>query len=300
MMTDSDPTAAMYDTIVVPTDGSEHAIRAAEHGYALARLFDATVHVLNVVAVPDAVGAVNDELLAHLERRGAEAVEAVEAVAGAGVPVETAVVRGQPARAIVDYVDDHDADLVAMGTHGRTGLERYVEGSVTERVVRMADVPVLTTRETEASDVDDDYDEILLPTDGSDPAAAAVDHALAVAERADARVHAVNVVDIGALAVSPGFTHPTEVLDRLEAEGERATEAVADRARSAGVEVVTEVREGYASKDLLEYADDNSIDLITMGTHGRTGFERYILGSTTTRIVRQAEAPVLAINAKNR
>ncbi|ESP87035.1 universal stress protein [Candidatus Halobonum tyrrellensis] len=287
----------MYDTIVVPTDGSEHAIRAAEHGYALARLFDATVHVLNVVTMPDTVGTVNDELLGHLEQQGAEAVEAVEAVAGAGVPVETAVVRGQPARGIVDYVDDHDADLVAMGTHGRTGLERYVEGSVTERVVRMADVPVLTTRETEASDVDDDYDEILLPTDGSDPAAAAVDHAFAVAERADARVHAVNIVDIGSIAVSPGFVHPTEVLDRLESEGERATQAVADRGRSDGVEVVTEVREGYASNDLLDYADDNGIDLITMGTHGRTGFERYILGSTTTRIVRQAEAPVLAIKA---
>lgn len=85
---------------------------------------------------------------------------------------------------------------------------------------------------------------------------------------------------------SPGVHVPSEVVERLEANGTRATEALADRARSAGLDVVTEVREGYPTKDLPRYADDNDIDPIAMGTAGRRGIDRIPLGSTTARMVR--------------
>lgn len=295
----------MYDMILIPTDGSDHAIRAAEHGRYLARAFDATIHVINVVDVQAtagmfSTGGVGENFISRLEDEGRKAIEAAEEVVEETDSVQTAVVRGEPSEAILDYANDHGADLFAMGTHGRTGVDRYVAGSVTERVVRLAEAPVLTVRATGRSQVAEDYDEILIPTDGSEPAAAAVDHGLAIAEQAGARVHAVNIVDVGDIAVTPDYTPPTEVVEHLESEGETATETITTQAQDRGLDAVTAVREGLPARDLLQYAEEHDIDLIAMGTTGRTGLNRYLLGSTTERIIRHAKIPVLAVNARER
>ena len=139
----------MYDRILVPTDGSETAAKAVEHAVDLAEQYDATLHVLSVVDPTrfSTVGVDPSSVLVAVEKGAREAVEAVEAAAEeAGVPTETTVVRGSPAQTITEYATDNDVDLVVMGTHGRTGLDRYLLGSVTERVVRTSSVPVLTVR----------------------------------------------------------------------------------------------------------------------------------------------------------
>ena len=292
----------MYDTILVPTDGSDHAVRAGEHARYLADAFDATVHVVTVVDVQSAAGpfdagGVSEAFVARLEERGEEALEAVRAVLDGGT-VRTATLRGEPSGAVLEYADEHGVDLVAMGTHGRTGVERYVTGSVTERVVSRSEAPVLTVRATDRSRVDGDYEEVLIPTDGSEPATAAVEPGLAVAERVGARVHAVTVLDTSD-ATSPGKGIPEEVAAHLESEGEAATDRIAARARERGLEATTAVRTGVAARDLLAYADEHDIDLVAMGTTGRTGLSRYLLGSTTERVVRHAEMPVLAVNARD-
>jgi nucleotide-binding universal stress UspA family protein len=275
----------MYDRILVPTDGSDHAVRAAEHARYLADAFDATVHVISVVDVQEAAGpfsagGVDESFVARLEADARATIDEIEALGDGGVPIEATVGKGEPTAAILAYADDHDIDLLVMGTHGRRGLRRLIAGSVTERVVRTADVPVITVSATERSRVDGGYDELLLPTDGSEPATAAVDHGLAIAERASARVHAVNVVDVGALTPGPEYTPSTEVRAHLEAAGEAATEAVAARARDRGLDVVTAVETGVPARALLAYADEHDVDVVTMGTRGRTGLSRYVLGST--------------------
>jgi nucleotide-binding universal stress UspA family protein len=293
----------MYDTVLVPTDGSDHSIRAAEHGHYLAQLFDATVHVINVVDTHGAAGmfdagGIDQEFVDRLGEKGETAIEAVEAVVGERDSVTTGVVEGEPSETILEYADDHDVDVIAMGTHGRTGLNHYIAGSVTERVVRLADVPVLTVRATDQSQSVGEYDAVLVPTDGSEPAATAIDHGLAIAEMTGARVHAVNIFDVGDVAVSPNYTPPSEVREHLESEGEAATDRIATQARERGLDAITEVRDGFPASDILDYADEHDIDLITMGTTGRTGLTRYLLGSTTERIIRHAEIPVLAVNAR--
>ncbi|MUW14216.1 universal stress protein [Halorubrum sp. CBA1125] len=293
----------MYDTVLIPTDGSDHSVRAAEHGHYLAQMFDATVHVINVVDIQGTAGmfdagglvqSINDQLIAE----GETAIEAVEAVVGERDPVTTAVVKGEPSETILKYAEDHDVDMITMGTHGRTGLNRYIAGSVTERVIRLADVPVLSVRTTDQSQPVGEYDEVLIPTDGSEPAAMAIDHGLAIAQKTGARIHAVNIVDVGDVAAGPSYTPPTEVIEDLESEGEVATDRIATQARARGLDAITEVREGFPASELLDYADESDIDLITMGTTGRTGLNRYLLGSTTERIIRLAEIPVLAVNAR--
>jgi len=291
----------MYDTILVPTDGSDHAQRATAHARQLATAFDAAVHVLAVVDVSDAAGpfdagGVDEAYVDRLEADLTEGVDDTKRLLGPSLTVQTTLRRGDPAEEILAYAEEIDADALAMGTHGRTGVQRFVAGSVTETVLRKSPVPVLTVRATERSDARGSYDEILLPTDGSEAASVAFDHGIAVATAFDARIHAVNVVDIAAVASEEPL--PPNVLDIRREAGQKAVEAVASRAREAGLDVATAVREGFPASDLLEYAEENEIDLIAMGTAGQTGLSRFLLGSTSERVVRHAKIPVLAVNAR--
>lgn len=139
----------MYDTVVIPTDGTTAARRAAEHGAALAACHDAHVHVLYVVDVTSFSGfgteAVGSDPIQHAVEDGHDIVaETAGIVREAGLDPTTAVERGVPDETIKQYVRDVEADIAVMGTHGRSGVSRYLEGSVTEQVVRSAPVPVLT------------------------------------------------------------------------------------------------------------------------------------------------------------
>ncbi|QLK25344.1 universal stress protein [Natrinema zhouii] len=133
----------MYQDILVPTDGSDGTRRSLTHGLAIAKRFDATIHALSVVPEGPLGTLQTDEAIPAAER----AVERIEAEATReGVDVVTAVEQGVPHETILAYADDHDIDMIVMGTQGRTGLDRVLVGSVTERIVRMADVPVVTVR----------------------------------------------------------------------------------------------------------------------------------------------------------
>jgi nucleotide-binding universal stress UspA family protein len=139
------------------------------------------------------------------------------------------------------------------------------------------------------------YRTILVPTDGSDASAAAVDHAVDLADRYDARIHALYVVDSGSYGVL-GESTPT-VVEALHEEGSRAVSAVAEAAADAGVEADTAVVEGAVHRSILDYAEEADADLIVMGTHGRQGIDRYLLGSVTERIVRSSPLPVLTVRS---
>lgn len=142
----------MYRSILYPTDGSEQAHTALEHAIDLANTYDASLHVISVVDVRVGTDASLVDVTTSLEESADRWVtNDVETARAAGLEdVERAVVQGTPHEAILAYADDRDVDLVVMGTHGRSGLDRYLLGSVTEKVVRLADVPVLTVRVPES------------------------------------------------------------------------------------------------------------------------------------------------------
>lgn len=163
----------MYNTILFPTDGSEGADAALEHASDAAKQHGATLHTLFVapkeIGPSGMVGEEHDDIersdmvgedhetqgtgmmkteadLSAVEAQGQALVEGVAESVGAGIATETAVRQGNPHEQILDYAEEIGADLIVMGTHGRTGVDRYLLGSVTERVVRTSDVPVLTVR----------------------------------------------------------------------------------------------------------------------------------------------------------
>ena len=141
----------MYQDILLPTDGSEGVAAAADHAGAVAERFDATVHVLSVADTRNRFESPSSGLSAKAwdeaehERAEAAVEDAVDALPD-DLAVETHVAEGVPKTAILDAIEDTGVDLVIMGTHGRTGIDHYLIGSVAEKVVRKSPVPVMTVR----------------------------------------------------------------------------------------------------------------------------------------------------------
>jgi len=140
----------LYDSILVPTDGSREVEQALEHAFDLAATHNATIHALYVINAAGYGGlqmeAALEGIATALHGEGEAAVNRVEQLAPANVTVETTVRKGAPSQVIVDEADTVACDLVVMGTHGRGGIDRLLLGSVTERVVRRSPVPVLTVQ----------------------------------------------------------------------------------------------------------------------------------------------------------
>ncbi|AFK19632.1 universal stress protein [Haloferax mediterranei ATCC 33500] len=140
------------------------------------------------------------------------------------------------------------------------------------------------------------YETILVPLDGSAPSEVALDHALDLAASMDATIHALYVVDERTL-------HATQLdagglMSAYEEEGEDIVSEAADEATEAGVEVVTAIEHGSPHQAILQYSEEADIDLLVMGTHGRSGLRRYLIGSVTERVLRLADMPVLTIRAE--
>ncbi|WP_372910926.1 universal stress protein [Salinigranum sp.] len=289
----------MFDEVLVPTDGSESAERAARYGRVLTAAYGATVHLLSVVDERDFDGVAGDEEpdagRTAAEQTAHEAVDAAAALFDTD-DVVTRVTVGVPSEAILAYVSEADVDLVVMGTHGRTGVERFLIGSVAERVVRHATVPVLTVRHSDAAPPAERVERILVPTDGSDASFQALPYAFDLAERFDAVVEGLSIVD--ERTKSSVYTVETaleEMVGGLETMAQTATDRVEARAHAADVEVTTTVVDGIPSRSICAHAEESGADLVVIASHGRTGLAHYLLGSVAERVVRNSTVPVLTV-----
>lgn len=151
------------------------------------------------------------------------------------------------------------------------------------------------------------YQNVLIPTDGSAGVDESIAHGVAIAERFDATVHALYVVDERAPGLFSEYTHASfgenvrnEITSKLEAEGHEATSEVREAAAEAGLDAREAVVTGVPHEAIVDYAEENDIGLIVMGTHGRTGIGKYLLGSVTERVVRFSESPVLTVHIESR
>lgn len=288
------------DSILVPTDGSEGARIGARRGIDLAATIGADLHVLSVVDTheiePDRASDDRTEQERLLEREAERAVDSVSGTARTHLSgrIATAIERGTPFEIINEYVETHDIDLVVMGTHGRTGLERALLGSVAEKTLRTTTVPVVTvTPDADIAEVGDEpYEDVLLPTDGSEGAELAIEWGITLAEVYDATVHTVYSVDTSRYGGAEGIA---EIYEALERTGREALETVRERARAADVSVTGNIADGPPARTILSYSEEGDVDLIVMGTHGRSGVRRYLIGSVTETVVRHADVPVCCV-----
>ncbi|MFC7229282.1 universal stress protein [Salinirubellus salinus] len=292
----------MYDRIVIAVDGSDEARRAARRGLRLARAFDATVHVLSVVEHGALRLTETDAERDQLRARGAEALEEVEGLASElGQPVTTRLVDGKPAVQITRVADEQDADLVVVGRQGVTGLGRRLLGGVTEQVLHRSDVPVLVVP-GEDHDGGAGYGRVLLTTDGSENAEVAVPHGVAVARQFDSTIDVLNVVDVQAAGGAFGAGGlEKEFLERLDARGREAVDSVVERIEASApdlpVETAVERTTSFdgAAAGVRAYVEEHDVDLIVMGSHGRSGLGRQVLGSVASAVLRTVDVPVLVV-----
>lgn len=279
--------------ILFTTDFSDGAARAFPQAVYLADKHDADLHIVNV-AEP---GSASGETLPV-------SPETLQGWLGAlGVPgvglgdltiVQKQIESGSPAERLVGYADDQDIDLVVMGTHGRRGVRRMLLGSVTEEVVRKAACPVFTVQAEAEQAPGQAVHRILVPVDFSEASEMALLHATEIAQTYGADVHLLHVVEEvlypSAYGVDPPSMSSQNVVGRVEnALGKMAREEIGYE------QVQVSATVGYAPLTILDYVEENEIDLVVIATHGRSGLDRVLLGSVAERVIRQSPVPVFVV-----
>lgn len=301
------PTRIEMDRILCPVDFSEFSTRALERAVRLGKWFDARVEVLHVIPFSMPPGAGLPYLAIPLEATRAQRERAIRDVGdlvapylGEGVPIETKVLEGDPWRVIRDEAEAIPADLLVMGTHGRSGFEHLLLGSVTEKVLRRAPCPVITVGEVPPHPrAGPPFRRILCAADLTHASEHTLDVALSLASENDAAVTLLHVVE--ALPAQTGSRLYLAVPEigplRHELMGQAKAQlhkAVPDEARDFCA-VTERVEAGAAWSEILRVAEELDADLIVMGAHTRGAVGRMFFGSTSSHVVRRAACPVLVI-----
>jgi nucleotide-binding universal stress UspA family protein len=292
--------------ILCPTDFSEFAKRALHHAIPLARWYESSltaVHVLPTAVPVDGMFPYSLPPLAHegvRTRVERELDEFVAPAREAGIAVETVLREGAVPATILDLARSLPADMLVMGTHGESGLERLVLGSVTETVLRKAPCPVLTTsREDRAFSGPAPFKRILCATDFSPAAEHALGYALSLAEEAQGALILVHVMPGPAVAATASgvpidLGRVTSGLERDAREALR--QAVPSEAR-VWCDAEEHVAFGRPADEIVRLAHEREAQAIVMGVHGRNALNLMLFGSTTHHVIRHAPCPVLTIPA---
>lgn len=291
--------------ILCPIDFSETSRHALEHAMAMAGWYDSQITALHVIHVPlfpqppilFAEGA-NNELRSAQERqsREEELRAWLEPAHRAGVKTDVIVDEGDTATRIVEHANSPQIDLVVMGTHGLSGFERFILGSVAERVLRKASCPVMTVPPASQTTAKVPYTRLLCPVDFSDSSLAALRFAFSVAEEADANLTILHV--FGWPADEELLVQPFEVPEfrrLVEKEARDRLDALVTADVRVWCKPSTAVAYGKPYRRILEVAESEGTDLIVIGVRGRNPLDMTLFGSTTNHVVRRAPCPVLTL-----
>jgi nucleotide-binding universal stress UspA family protein len=291
--------------ILCPTDFSDTSAHAADLATMMAGWYKARIAALHVVSaavvvpefsLPD--GSVDEVVL----RTGLAARFSRASRAGVGVDVFLEV--GSPAALILDKATSLPADMIVMGTHGTSGFQHLVLGSVTERVLRKAVCPVVTVPPRAHATSRIPFSRLLCAIDFSDSSIAALQFALSLATESDARLTMLHVLEW------PWEEPPSPKLQDLPAEQGAALaeyrryretmaltrlQTLVPESTRVTHRPVTRLSNGKPYVQILDIANEEASDLIVIGVHGRHPFDMMMFGSTTNQLVRRATCPVLTL-----
>jgi nucleotide-binding universal stress UspA family protein len=302
----------MASQILVPLDGSPLAEGALSCAITLARGLEASLTLLRAVWIPPDVQEIMDGSTVKLETVAArledEANEYLgplaEQLQDTDLQVRYVVWRAPAAEAILDYARETDTAHIVMATHGYSGIKRWTHGSVAERVLQSASVPVLLIRVSE-EDTEPDWHEptccrrILVPLDGSPVAEQILPTVTSVAQAMAANIilFQVPIAHVTGWTTGDWYIPVQGVLQTAEEDAEAYLNSVADGLREQGLEVSTATAIGAVASCIVDFAEANEVDLIAMCTHGRTGLARWALGSVADRVLRAGGVPILLVRA---
>jgi len=308
----------MAPRIVVPLDGSDHAEQVIPWVDQLAAMMQAEVELVGVVehdAMDDAVEAeveFNDRLTTGLPPTMPAGFDPRSETGAAGrfgfggarmlfqrtSNLHETVLEGEPAEAIVGHAQETGAALIAMASHGRTGLARTVLGSVTGSVIGHSHVPVFVVRVGLQRPAELSR-RVLAPLDMSDLGEAGLLAITPLAKAFGWHVILFHALDIPPATVAvQGAVVPLGRAPQHEPDEANAyLDAAAARLTAEGVDVEVQLGAGDADDSIAAAAVDNGVGLIAMSTHGRSGVRRWVLGSVAEALVAKASVPVLVVRA---
>lgn len=293
------------ERILYPTDFSETARQALTHALFLAEEYGAELHLLHAVVLheydpndPEHQFPEPKELLRRMfEVADSEMSTLLERHEGKALRVHEAKRKGFAAgEVILDYAAEIDADLIVMGTHGRRAAARLLLGSVATEVVRGAKCPVLTLGNQEEPRSIEAFERILVPVDFSEHSQAAVRYAEELAGRYDAGLQLLHVVEV---PTYPYFYVPPEE-DYIESRKDQAAQALNDLAGevlTSSVPCATHVVNGRSASEIVAFSEEHESDLLVITTHGLSGLDRLLMGSTAEEVLSSASIPVLTVRA---
>jgi nucleotide-binding universal stress UspA family protein len=224
---------------------------------------------------------------------------------GQGLDISTDVHCGPPAEVIVEIAKDNHVALIAMASHGYSGLRRWAIGSVTDKVAHATSTPMFVVRGAEHPPAGDlAFRRIMAPLDSSPLAKQALPLAAELAGGAGAKLLLLQAVlptieaypSIAPLG-RPNLISP-EVLAMLRAQAAKELEQVAAELRQRGVQVSTVVVNGHAAEAIVDEAKQRAVDLIVMATHGYSGLKRWALGSVADKVLHASTTPLLLVRAQ--
>ncbi|MBI5212485.1 MAG: universal stress protein [Nitrospirae bacterium] len=266
--------------ILLATDGSEYSEGAIKEAIYLAKSCIEKLSVIYVLKINPEIETEGQKIVERMEIAAKEHLDRIRKMAARdNVECEVIVRRtDQPYKAIVEEAGKRNADVIVMGRRGRTGLKKVLMGSVTAKVIGYSPCKVLVVPKDSAIKADN----IMVATDGSKYCEAAEREAISMSKRCHLKVKKTL-----ALSVAPTDSD----LPRVRANVER----VKEMAREQGVEIETLAMVGRRYEMILKAAREKNADIIIMGTYGRTGIERLLMGSVSERVVGLSQCPVLVV-----
>jgi nucleotide-binding universal stress UspA family protein len=284
--------------ILIATDGSETAKEAADFGIETLKFSGAKVYAVYVIDKTSYGSVPEDEKwskkIEQFEEVGHGVTSYVEEKAkAAGLEAESIVLKGDPAEEILDFAEGQDVDIIVVGSLGKSGIKRFVLGSVSEKVVRHAKVPVLVVRERKE---EKPHKKILIATDGSKAAENAADYGIEIAKWHGAKVYAVYVIDItfsDSIMMDEAWVKNT--YEQLEKIGRKAISDLEEDAKAAGIEAESILLKGNPAKEILDIAEEQEVDMIVVGSIGKSGVQNFLLGGTSGKVSRNSKIPVLVV-----
>ncbi len=294
-------------TILFPTDFSPCSRQALGHALLLAEQHQATLHLFHAVVLheddpgnPDHSFPGAPDLLASMFEVADSGLAAMTEL-HKDHPVEIREFRERGVSAadlINEHAQEHDVDLIVMGTHGRRGPARLFLGSVAAEVVRSARAPVLSLRELPDGRPLEAIQTILCPVDFSDHSRLALAHATELARAFHAEVQVLHVFEQPSYPYVYAPVPMVATVEQIEGMRERATRGLQAMIQEVGdpdLRYRVEMVDGHPATEIVGFAERSGADLIVASSHGLRGIERLMLGSTCEEIVRRSSKPVFLV-----
>ena len=307
----------MYQRMLVPLDGSELAEVVFPYAKELAGRLDLDVILLHASTPAEhefiPMHQAYIERAAEIVRRQAREVQESTGIQPESKPVEVRgeLTEGYPEEEVLRYADENAVDFIIMATHGRSGRKRWTMGNVAGKVMHEAKTPVLLVRAGIPDEIP--YGKwpsktILVPLDGSEMAESVLPHVEALAKQRG--TEPVNVVllrvsetptipsyygsELSGVSLDWGEFIPQETARRKQVATDYLT-GVEKRLKDSNISVRSEVREGKAADELVDYANKNPLSLIIMATHGRSGLSRLVYGSVAANLLQGVSNPIFLV-----